>query len=236
MSTPLTKMLASPDKLINEARDEITRLFRRILADLKVSPMQWRELMEAYLDNPILNIPKTVRDRSTERGNLNKKLSKPTMTWDVFKRGLIFLGVQAARFEVQLHWRKGRTTLHSMPVNLLGSEPVVPPDPEDKKAARNELAYLFRQILVDVKVPPNRWNELMVRYLDNPRNGIPNTVRDRSTARGNLNKDLQRPTMTWKVFSKGIVFLSPKGFTLEVTLEWKDREPTVHRVSLELDQ
>lgn len=99
-------------------------------------------------------------------------------------------------------------------------------------AAEGVLARLFRQILFDVNVNIYKWDSLMVKYLNNPINGVPQNGKDRSSARGNLNKELRRPSMTWKVFRKGLRFLNPKGIRFEVHLEWDSKKKTVHSVTL----
>jgi hypothetical protein len=100
------------------------------------------------------------------------------------------------------------------------------------ETAEGVLARLFRQILFDLNVRPIRWAAMMARYLDDPRNGIPKNSRDRSSARGNLNKELRRPKMTWKVFRKALMFLGPLRVRFIVELDWKDRDTTVHMVQL----
>lgn len=94
------------------------------------------------------------------------------------------------------------------------------------------LARLFRQILFDLDVNPFKWAMMMQRYLDDPRNGIPRNSKDRSSARGNLNKELRRPKMTWKVFRKALMFLGPVEATFIVRLKWQGGKTTEHDVKL----
>jgi hypothetical protein len=65
------------------------------------------------------------------------------------------------------------------------------------------------------------WDRNMLRYLKDPRNRIPQNSRDMSSARGNLSKELLRPTMTWGVFEKAIRFLNPFRVRLRLEFEWK---------------
>lgn len=103
--------------------------------------------------------------------------------------------------------------------------------------ASGVLAKLWRLILADRKISPLTWNELMKRYLNDPRNGIPADVRERSSARGNLHKELKRPRMTWKVFLKGLRFLNPPyGMEFTVKLYWEKDVATVHTLPLGMDQ
>ena len=108
---------------------------------------------------------------------------------------------------------------------------------EDKqrRQARGVLARLFRQILLDVKMTPLMWNNLMIKYLNDPENGIANTGRERSSARGNLNKELHRPNMTWKVFLKGIRFLRPMKVRFEVHHTMPSGRTSVHGVNVGME-
>lgn len=106
---------------------------------------------------------------------------------------------------------------------------------DDKKGVEQTigvLARLFRQILYDLNIDTYKWSRHMQEYLDDPRNGIPRNSKDRSSARGNLNKELRRPKMTWKVFRKALMFLGPLEATFIVRLKWRTGRTTEHSVKL----
>lgn len=100
--------------------------------------------------------------------------------------------------------------------------------------ATGVLARLFRLILVENRIDIPRWSRLMDRYLDDPRNGIPRNGKDRSSARGNLNKELRRETMTWKVFRKALQFLGPVSIRFEVHLTWANKVTSIHHLDMPL--
>jgi hypothetical protein len=81
-------------------------------------------------------------------------------------------------------------------------------------------------LLADRNVDLWRWDLYMKAYLADPRNGIPNNSRDRSSARGNLNKELLRPDMTWRVFLKAMNFLDLIRVSFTVKVQWKDGKVT----------
>lgn len=100
--------------------------------------------------------------------------------------------------------------------------------------ARNVLARLFRQILRDMGIDQRHWHRLMLRYLNDPRNRIPPNGKDKSSARGNLNKELRRPTMTWKVFNdKAIPFLNPKRVEFDISMTWANGRTTHHKLGMD---
>lgn len=99
------------------------------------------------------------------------------------------------------------------------------------------LSQLFRSLVNVMMIRAFGWSQLMQQYLDNPANGVANVPKDRATARGNLNKELTRPQMSWKVFMKAIRFFGairadftvklwlPTNKTCEATVTMFDRRP-----------
>lgn len=104
-------------------------------------------------------------------------------------------------------------------------------------APKGVLAKLFRKLCVALDLGAFGWQQLMQQYLDNPANGVKNNPKDRATARGNLNKELIRETLSWKVFLKAIRFFGavradftvrlelPNGKVVKSTVTMIDRVP-----------
>lgn len=74
-------------------------------------------------------------------------------------------------------------------------------------------AVLEKRIFVDLKRIDNdktffeRWNSLVISYLQDPKNAIPQDKQSISAARGNLKKEIVKPNMSWKVWVKAMRFL-----------------------------
>lgn len=107
---------------------------------------------------------------------------------------------------------------------------------EDKgvRTARGVLSRLFRTILFEQGIDGPRWEMLMQRILDDPRNPAPRNSKDRSSLKGNLNKALKAPRMTWKTFEKALRLLAPESVRFEVHLKWFNGKTTIHNVTQEL--
>lgn len=101
------------------------------------------------------------------------------------------------------------------------------------QSARSVLSRMFRQMLMDLDVSLFSYDRLMQKYLDDPNNDIPKSGKDRSTARGNLSKQLYSDPMTFKTFLKGIKFLGATHVKFEIHLTRK-KKTTVHTVNLDL--
>lgn len=102
------------------------------------------------------------------------------------------------------------------------------------REATGVLAKLYRQILADLDITPMKFNQLMEKYLQDPKNKIPPDSKNRSSERGNLIKEMRRSDMTWKVFLKCIRFLSPVEMRFEVHLKWGDKKTTIHGVNMKI--
>lgn len=76
----------------------------------------------------------------------------------------------------------------------------------------------------------------MLRYLKDPRNRIPQNARDLSSARGNLSKELLRPTMTWGVFEKALRFLNPLRVKMTLEFEWRTGLKTEYSTIIHLSE
>jgi hypothetical protein len=74
----------------------------------------------------------------------------------------------------------------------------------------------------------------MEDFLADVRNNIPQNIKERSSARGNLRKELMRPVMTWKVFCKGLRFIKIKRFSIIIRLYHSNGIVTDHEKHVQL--
>lgn len=99
------------------------------------------------------------------------------------------------------------------------------------------LSKLFKQIIYSIGIASpnildknddsfivsNRWSQLMDDYLSDSRNSIPQNIRERSSARGNLQKELlNNKGMSWRVFCKALRFLGVVRFELTITTKFEN--------------
>ena len=94
------------------------------------------------------------------------------------------------------------------------------------------LSTLFERIMTDLDINTYKWNQLMVRFINDPRKCIPTNTKEQSSARGNLQKELLKPRMSWKVFCKGISFLSIKKFKLTIEAYHENGKTTNHSIMI----
>lgn len=97
------------------------------------------------------------------------------------------------------------------------------------------LSALYQQILSDLNINASGISRLMEFHLTNRKNGVPQNLKERASARGNLWKELSKVTMTWKVFCRGLRFLNIPKFHIQITLFHSVGNPTIHSLTVSLD-
>lgn len=111
MSRDIQSLLRNPDKGVERAYGVLPKLFRNILADLKVDNSQFNLLMSNYLNNPRNGFSHDPKKRSSERSNLMKEIVRSSMTFKVFLKCIKFLSPLEAKLTITLKFRD-HTTIH----------------------------------------------------------------------------------------------------------------------------
>ena len=93
------------------------------------APGKWNDLMYNYIFDYRHAIPRNRKDQASHRGNLQKELLKPDMTWGVFLKGMKFLGAEEFEITIIPRMENGQRPVLSTIVNL-GQRIHIPPDPE----------------------------------------------------------------------------------------------------------
>lgn len=230
----------------------LSRLFNIICLDVTggrgISPIQWNKLMIDYIRSVVES--NTTMDRSSIRGNVNKELRRPSMTWNVFTlKGLKFLKFEAFTVSVYGELTDGRefnayTSVSFVPnskfAHLFPEELPCPPavqrtDTKGRRPAARSyangasgvLAKLFNLICLSITdgkgFSQMQWNNLLTEFIDATEgNRRQLSVEKRQSIRGNLNKEFRLTKMTWKVFCKGLRFLRVASFTIHITAYRQD--------------
>jgi len=94
------------------------------------------------------------------------------------------------------------------------------------------LSGLFQKMLIEREIKPAKWDSLINDYAKAEVSHRDNR-RDMASIRGNLNKEFLRPTMTWKVFCKAMMFLHVRRFKIVIVAEHEDGTVTEHSSIIE---
>lgn len=95
------------------------------------------------------------------------------------------------------------------------------------------LAGVFRTILSNLNIDPAAFNSLLEKYII--KTGVPNNIKEISSLRGNLKKELLKSVMSWRIFVKGLVFLNIIKFDIAFTLYHAIGKVTIHGRTVTLD-
>lgn len=96
------------------------------------------------------------------------------------------------------------------------------------------LARLWRQILKDLNIKPIQFENYLTDFIVSAKkNGADNNV-TRSITRGNLRREFEKPTMTFKVFIKGMNFLKVKKLRIGVDAVRRNNVTSTHITSIDL--
>ncbi len=125
MSKEQQRMMEDRDKLLNEADNPLTYLFRKILRDWPAGSGDWPSGVEAknwnmrltrFLNSHLSRCPKNPKDIGQERNNFNRAISKTQMTFKTFQKALQILGPLKYSMSVTLQLRSGEEITISTPM------------------------------------------------------------------------------------------------------------------------
>lgn len=98
------------------------------------------------------------------------------------------------------------------------------------------LSKLWRIILKQNQISGYRFSVLMDRYIKDPANRSRKSEGEHFDNRGNLNKEFSNPTMSWKVFLKGMRFMQFIEFRITIEARHRDGHISVHKTMYNLDE
>lgn len=149
---PLTRMLEDPNKEIHKTYGTsglLSKLFRIMLRDLGIGGYRFSLLMEKFLNDPSNSVPANLRDRTSNRGNLNKEFSNSQMSFKVFCKALRFQQLVRFKLILEATHQDGTITVHEVGANLTNDEVPFPDDEDDANLAdkppaedQEEIPYL----------------------------------------------------------------------------------------------
>lgn len=96
------------------------------------------------------------------------------------------------------------------------------------------LAKLWRLIVLDEGVGGNKFEILLTDFIASARRTIPANRVSRYLTRGNLRRELEKPTMTFKVFMKALRLLKARKVRFAVEITHSSGRVTLHGVDVDL--
>lgn len=223
------------DPIPTRSVDSVLPVFyREILKTLSIDEGRFLVCVDRYVRRT--TTPEELKEVSSIRGNLRKELMRSVMTWKVFIKGLRVINVR--KLDIGLHVEfqtsddenavKEASVLYR--VNL---EPKLGVLPDEIVKTDTILAHMFKDIMFKAGVTMTHFMRLIADYIIKA--NIPTNVKEISSTRGNLKKELFKSSITWKVFIKALSFLHVRRFTLGVYLHHQNGRITEHKRSVSID-
>lgn len=89
---------------------------------------------------------------------------------------------------------------------------------------------------MDHSVSSGKYEQFMTNFVSDPRNCIPQNKKEQSSARGNLQKEMLKSGMSWKVFVKSLRFLDLTGFDIQITAHYRNGNHSIHTEHINLSK
>lgn len=108
MSKEQVRMMNDGDKLIKEAGNPLTNLFRRVLKEMRVETQAWNRRLTTFLQSPLSRVPKNAKDIGQERNNFNRAIAKKYITFKTFQKAIQILGPLKYSMSITMVMRDGK--------------------------------------------------------------------------------------------------------------------------------
>jgi hypothetical protein len=108
MSKEQVRMMNDDDKLIKEAGNPLTNLFRRVLKEMRVETQSWNRRLTTFLQSHLSRVPKNAKDIGQERNNFNRAIAKRHITFKTFQKAIQILGPLKYSMSITLVMRDGK--------------------------------------------------------------------------------------------------------------------------------
>jgi hypothetical protein len=127
--SPATRILDDPNKEIHKTYGLpglLSKLWRRILYDRKITGYRYGVLMSMYLESQ--KSPDNPAEENQNRGNLNRQLTDPKMSWKTLCKAFRFIRAKRIRFIVEIDYEDDTTMVHRVQADLSGNDDDLGPD------------------------------------------------------------------------------------------------------------
>jgi hypothetical protein len=208
----------------------LSSMYRDILSDLQIKEEgRFLMLINKYVTRTIP--PEDISEISSVRNILRKNLMKSVMTWKVFIKGLKVLNVK--KFDLAFHLKStdGSSVEVAVIRTVLLDENAVKKEREINDSNK-AISILFHDVLFEMNVNTSKFSSLIAEYIEKA--NIPSNIKEISSTRGNIKKELLKNTISWKVFIKGLMFLNVSRFDIGVSLHHTNGKITNHYRSVNL--
>ena len=211
----LAKVAAIADKGITTAENRLSLLFRQVMYDMSIDTAELTKRLRLYDSDPNHRVPNNKMTRARRRSANIRAVAHPRISWKMFCRGLRLLSVKKWSLHLHHHGFDGRTRTSSI-------------------NNTENLAILFARIRDSKRIDDNTLDRLLNKwYLRPDQQELIKRHRGRKP-KGNLERGLISPTLTWFFFMTGLILIEVEYFTLELCCDWIGNQPSSHVITVQL--
>ena len=197
----------------------LSLIFSDILFKLGINKSTFQQKITKYIANISTNKIITPKTLVTERSSLKKELLSSEMTWKVFCKGINFLGYDSFHLEINIYHNNGTVTSYEKEILVSNLE---------KNNIKNSLSDIYYNLLFNLNINKDKFNNLLDIYLSLFCNDVFNTANEKLNEKRKLLNQIFNTTMTWKVFCKGIKIIDITKFKMVFIFPEKDGKKLIH--------
>lgn len=198
----------------------LAELFRTIQYDLGIGGPRMEVLISEFIIAEKRTIPDNRVSRFLVRGNIRRELERPSMTFKVFIKMLKIIGVKMMNFGVGLEFNNDKEYQeHCVELNLKAHTNKSIQLSDDQHSVSSSLTHLWEKIRNHQNYTEEQFDELLATFIRVERKKIEDKRVAKLFTKGNVKRELEKPSMTFKVFIKGLRVLGVKRVKLFVTIQ-----------------
>lgn len=198
----------------------LAELFRTIQYDLGISGPRMEVLISEFIIAEKRSIPDNRVSRFLVRGNIRRELERPSMTFKVFIKMLKIIGVRNMDFGVVLEFASNKASQeHFVHLNLKAHSNKSIQLSDDAQSVSSSLTHLWSSIKAFQNYTEEQFDVLLADFIRVERKKIEDKKVAKLFTKGNVRRELEKPSMTFKVFVKGLRVLGVKRVKLFVNVQ-----------------
>jgi hypothetical protein len=198
----------------------LAELFRTIQYDLGISGPRMEMLISDFIISEKRNVPDNRAERFLVRGNIRRELERPSMTFKVFIKMLKIIGIRCMDFGVVLdfgHNSPEQTHYTHLDLKARSNKSIQLSD--EIGSVSSSLSCLWNKIKDSQGNSEERFNALLASFISVERKKIEDKNIAKLFTKGAIRRELEKPSMTFKVFVKGLRVLGVKRVKVFVNVQ-----------------
>jgi hypothetical protein len=198
----------------------LAELFRTIQYDLNISGPRMEVCISEFIIAEKRRIPDNRVARFLVRGNIRRELDRPSMTFKVFIKMLKIIGVKQMDFGVELDFGQNKTQQnHLVHLDLKAHSNKSIQLSDDIHSVSSSLSFLWNKIKDAQAFDAEKFDHLLAEFIRIERKKIEDKRVAKLFTKGNVRRELEKPSMTFKVFIKGLRVLGVKRVRVFVNVQ-----------------